>query len=113
MDIREDAKLHIHNLYNSLNQRQEKPSYLLNITDVLAQVYLKMDTAKNPEVWLNRLANYIYNEEFNRIHLTREEDKDLMALGNLSKSAGWNGMNRGNFNDKSQFYSIFERMPRR
>ncbi|KRK77920.1 hypothetical protein [Companilactobacillus alimentarius] len=52
-------------------------------------------------------------EAFGRVHFSREEDNLLIELGDLSKRSGLNGRNRANFNDKSQFYGLFEKMPRR
>lgn len=111
MDIREEAKENIRVLYNSLMKHEDKSSQLLDITDVLAQVYKKIDKAKNPEALLNRMVNYIYISGFSRMNLNREEDDALMKLGNLAKRAGFNGIYRGNSVDKSQFYSIFEKVP--
>lgn len=62
---------------------------------------------------LNRMVNYIYTEGFGRVHLSRDQDRLLIELGDVSKKAGYNGMNRGNFTDKSQFYGLFEPMPRK
>ncbi|GAB5057254.1 hypothetical protein COSHB9_16420 [Companilactobacillus alimentarius] len=59
------------------------------------------------------MVNYIYMEAFGRVHFSREEDNLLIELGDLSKRSGLNGRNRANFNDKSQFYGLFEKMPRR
>ncbi|HFM6519079.1 TPA: bacteriocin immunity protein, partial [Enterococcus faecium] len=39
----------IHELYNSLMTRPNQTKALLDITDVLFQVYKKIDTAKYPE----------------------------------------------------------------
>ena len=55
MEIREKAQAQIHDLYNDLMQREQTPA-LIDITDVLLQVYKKLDTVKNPEVWVNRLV---------------------------------------------------------
>ncbi|TGD21640.1 bacteriocin immunity protein [Companilactobacillus suantsaicola] len=112
LDIEKTKKV-IHELYNSLHQHPDQSSYLLNITDVLSQVYLKLDTVKNPEAWLSRLVNYIYMEAFSRVHFSRKEDDLLIELGDLSKKSGLNGRNRASFDDKSQFYGLFEKMPRR
>ncbi|GEO64733.1 bacteriocin immunity protein [Companilactobacillus nantensis] len=112
-DITAVAKEHIQFLYESLMKRPEKSSYLLNITDVLKQVYLKIDSAKDPAVLISRLVKYIYVEGFSRVTLSKDEEKELIELGNLSKSASWNGMNMGDFNDKFQFYSLSEHMPQR
>ncbi|WP_338233041.1 bacteriocin immunity protein [Companilactobacillus muriivasis] len=113
IEVREKAKENIQVLYDSLMARPEKSAHLLNITDVLKQVYVKIDTAKDPYVLLSRLAKYIYVEGFSRVVLSKDEEKALMELGNLSKDASWNGMNMGDFNDKSQFYSFSEQIPQR
>lgn len=112
-DITVVAKKYIHDLYESLMERPEKSSHLLNITDVLKQVYLKIDTTKDPAVLISRLVKYIYVEGFSRVTLSKDEEKSLIELGNLSKGASWNGMNMGDFNDKSQFYGLSEQMPQR
>ncbi len=52
-------------------------------------------------------------EAFSRVPFSREEDKLLIRLGDLSKKSGLNGRNRASFDDKSQFYGLFEKMPRR
>jgi len=113
IEIREKAKKNIQVLYDSLMARPEKSAHLLNITDVLKQVYVKIDNAKDPSVLISRLAKYIYVEGFSRVVLSNDEEKALMELGGLSKDASWNGMNMGDFNDKSQFYSFSEQIPQR
>ncbi|HAP8853142.1 TPA: bacteriocin immunity protein, partial [Enterococcus faecium] len=45
----------IHELYNSLMTRPNQTKALLDITDVLFQVYKKIDTAKYPEILVNKL----------------------------------------------------------
>ncbi|MFC6176814.1 bacteriocin immunity protein [Companilactobacillus huachuanensis] len=113
LEIRETAKENIRILYDSLMKRSEKSSHLLNITDVLKQVYVKIDNAKDPSVLISRLVKYIYVEGFSRVVLSKDEERALMELGDLSKGASWNGMNSGDFNDKSQFYSFTEPIPQR
>lgn len=110
----EDAKENIQSLYNSLMGRPDKSAHLLNITDVLAQVYLKLDDAKNPEILLTKMVKYIYIEGFSRITLSRTEESTLIKLADLAKKAGSSAISvNGNFGDKSQFYSIFEQIPQR
>lgn len=50
----------IHELYNSLAERPEKSSALLDILDVLAQVYKKIYQEEYPEYLVDRLVKYIY-----------------------------------------------------
>lgn len=110
MDI-ELTKQYIHDLYNELMQQSNKNSALLDITDVLVQVYSKIDQAKNKEALLNRMVNYIYIVGFSNINLSKKAENDLIELGDIAKRAGWNGIYRGNSVDKSQFYGMFENMP--
>ncbi|HFC9132622.1 TPA: bacteriocin immunity protein, partial [Enterococcus faecium] len=51
IDIRETKKI-IHELYNSLMKR-DKTKAILDITDVLLQVYKKIDSEKYPEILIN------------------------------------------------------------
>ncbi|MCV5888766.1 bacteriocin immunity protein, partial [Escherichia coli] len=50
----------VHEMYNSLAERPEKNSGLLDILDVLAQVYKKIDQEEHPEYLVDRLVKYIY-----------------------------------------------------
>lgn len=52
--------------------RPQKTSGLLDITDVLLQVYKKIDTTKYPEYLLNKLVNYIYSVGFDQKILEME-----------------------------------------
>ena len=52
VNIKETKEV-IHELYNSLMDRPQKPIGLLDITDVLLQVYKKLDTVRYPEYFLN------------------------------------------------------------
>lgn len=110
MDV-ELTKKYIHDLYNELMQQSNKSAALLDITDVLVQVYSKLDQTKNKEALVNRMVNYIYIVGFSNITLSKTAESNLIELGNIAKTAGWNGVYRGNSVDKSQFYSIFEKMP--
>lgn len=113
MEIREKAQAQIHDLYNDLMEREQTPA-LIDITDVLLQVYKKLDTVKNPEVWVNRLVNYIYIVgKASNVGFNRQEEAMLIALGDISKLAGWNGGNRAAFNDKMQFYGPLDPKPAR
>ncbi|APX71651.1 bacteriocin immunity protein [Companilactobacillus allii] len=109
LNNRDNAKQYIHDLYNMLNKESDKSSHMLNITDVLLQVYSKIDKAKNPEALIDRLAKYIYSEGMaGKIHLKKEEEALLMELGTIGQKAGLNGANYADFSDKSYFYSIFD-----
>ena len=65
VNIKETKEV-IHELYNSLMDRPQKPSGLLDITDVLLQVYKKLDTVRYPEYLINKLVNYIYSVGFDQ-----------------------------------------------
>lgn len=99
------AKENTHTLYNSLMAHPDKSNALLDITDVLLQVYLKIDTVKNPEALVNRLANYIYSVGFGKIHLAKDEEHLLIDLGAFGQRAGWNGVYRGDYTAKADFFS--------
>lgn len=112
----EDAKGDIHELYNLLSKRGEQPAELLDITDVLLQVYQKLDKEKNPATLLNRLVNYIRNAALKgRLHFSKKEEGLIIQLGVFGQKAGLNGIYQGDYSDKSQFYSYLEQsqMPRR
>lgn len=116
MLMREEAKEKIHELYNLLSRREEQPSEILDITDVLLQVYKKLDQEKNPAALLNRLVNYIRNASLKgRLHYTKKEEILMIQLGVLGQKAGLNGIYQGDYSDKLQFYSYREQsqMPRR
>lgn len=114
-DNREKAKQLIHDLYNYLIKVPEPSKNLLNVTDVLLQVYQTIDDTKDLAPLLSKLVNYIYVEGFDTLSLPREQEHQLIELGDMAKSAGWNGRYRANYTDKSQFYSYFDKnkMPRR
>lgn len=116
MSMREEAKREIHELYNLLSKRSEQPTELLDITDVLLQVYQKLDEEKNPVALLNRLVNYIRNAALKgRLNFSKKEEALIIQLGVFGQKAGLNGIYRGDYSDKSQFYSYLEqsKMPRR
>lgn len=49
--------------------KRDKTKAILDITDVLLQVYKKIDSEKYPEILINKLVNYIYIVGFdNKIH---------------------------------------------
>lgn len=115
IDKVDKVKENIHELYNSLIKRSGSATSLLDITDVLLQVYIKIDTTENPEVLVNRLVNYIYSVGLKgRIKLSPVEEDLLIELGVFAQRAGLNGLYRADFSDKSQFYSYFDKnqMPR-
>lgn len=58
MIMNDETKNYISKLINIL-QKNNKSSEMLDIIDVLTQVYLKIDTTKNPEALINRLVHYI------------------------------------------------------
>lgn len=104
----------IHELYNSLAERPEKSSGLLDILDVLRQVYKKIDQEEYPEYLVDRLVKYIYMVGFNnRIHFLGEDGKLLVKLSDVAKKAGLNSRYRADYSDKSQFYGFLEDFPRR
>ncbi|CAD5902718.1 bacteriocin immunity protein [Carnobacterium maltaromaticum] len=115
MDKVDKVKENIHELYNSLIKRSGSATSLLDITEVLLQVYIKIDTTENPEALVNRLVNYIYSVGLKgRIKLAPVEGDLLIELGVFAQRAGLNGLYRADFSDKSQFYSYFDKnqMPR-
>ena len=84
-----------------------------DIIDVLAQVYRKLPETKNPEALLNRLVNYIRSVALaGRIHFPTNEEKLIADIGILGQRAGLNGVYMADYSAKSQFYSIFEEIPR-
>lgn len=108
------VKFTIHELYNSLNSRKEKPFGLMDISDCLFQVYNKIELVKNPETMLSALMNYIYVIGFsNKIKFIGRDQELLNELADYNNSAGLNAKYRSDLTDKSQFYSFIERMPKR
>lgn len=104
----------IHKLYNSLAERPDKRSGLLDILDVLAQVYKKIDKEEYPEYLVDRLVKYIYTVGFNnKIRFLGGDGKLLVELSDVAKKAGLNSRYRADYSDKSQFYGFFEDYPRR
>ena len=68
VNIKETKEV-IHELYNSLMDRPQKPSGLLDITDVLLQVYKKLDTVKYPEYLINKLVTLSFIADDNATSL--------------------------------------------
>lgn len=113
VNIKETKEV-IHELYNSLMDRPQKPSGLLDITDVLLQVYKKLDTVRYPEYLINKLVNYIYSVGFDqKIRFMGRDGELLRKLADESKKAGINSRYRADYSAKSQFYSLSEEIPRR
>lgn len=116
MGMSEEVKTIIHELYNLLKERPDETPELLDITDVLLQVYKKIDQEKYPERLVNRLVNYIRNASLKgRLHFSKKEEALMIQLGSLGNKAGLNSIYQGDYSDKSQFYSYSElsKMPRR
>lgn len=63
-------------------KREEHSKGLLDISDVIFQVYNKLDNQKNPEVLINKLVNYIYIVGFD--HQIKFLDNDEALLSKLS-----------------------------
>lgn len=104
----------IHELYNSLAERSEKNSALLDILDVLEQVYKKIDQEEHPEYLVDRLVKYLYMVGFsNQIKFLGNDGKLLVDLSDVAKKAGLNSRYKADYSDKSQFYGFFEDFPRR
>ncbi len=107
------AQTDIKELLGILNNYKKKQSELLDIIDVLAQVYRKLPETKNPEALLNRLVNYIRSVALaGRIHFPTNEEKLIADIGILGQRAGLNGVYMADYSAKSQFYSIFEEIHR-
>ena len=107
------AQTDIKELLGILNNYEKKQSELLDIIDVLAQVYRKLPETKNPEALLNRLVNYIRSVALaGRIHFPTNIEKLIADIGILGQRAGLNGVYMADYSAKSQFYSIFEEIPR-
>lgn len=63
VNIKETKEV-IHELYNSLMDRPQKPSGLLDITDVLLQVYKKLDTVRYPEYLIKKFVLWVEMESY-------------------------------------------------
>ncbi|WP_461215744.1 bacteriocin immunity protein [Lacticaseibacillus sp. GG6-2] len=106
------AKQTITALSALLAQRPDQSPQLLDITDVLRQVYQKLDTAKNPEALINRLVNYIRIKASNgKITFPTPQENLIDELAWIGAKAGFNGQYMADFSDKRQFYSFLEKMP--
>ncbi|WP_416353407.1 bacteriocin immunity protein [Agrilactobacillus fermenti] len=113
-DTVQKAKMDIGHLLKAMSKWAPQTSEILDITDVLAQVYRKIDTAKNPEALVNRLVNYIrIVSSKGKLHFPPAEEKSMIDLGAIGQRAGLNGLYMADFSDKSQFYSYTEQIPRR
>ncbi|QTI54082.1 bacteriocin immunity protein (plasmid) [Enterococcus faecalis] len=108
-----NEKATIHELYNCLRARKEQSNELLDIEDVLLQVYKNIDSVKNSETLMNRLVQYIRSLSLKgRLHYSTKEENLIIQLGEFGKKAGLNGLYGGDFSDKSQFYKLTESIPR-
>ncbi|WP_125710410.1 helix-turn-helix domain-containing protein [Lacticaseibacillus porcinae] len=113
-DVVAVAKQYIKELYGLLRHEPNPTPQLLDITDVLAQVYRKLDTAKNPVALLNRMVNYIRVKAKAGYYIFPKPQESLLGeLAWFGAKAGWNGAYMSDFSDKRQFYGLLERMPRR
>lgn len=102
----------IHDLYNILNKRNDQSSELLDILDVLLQVYKELDKIKNSEALINRLTQYIrITASSGRINFSSSEEKLVIKLSIIGQKAGLNGVYMADFSDKTQFYKFGEEVP--
>ncbi len=112
MDTVKTSKQAIQALRGLLIKRPDQSPQLLDITDVLGQVYRKLDTAKDPEALINRLVNYIRIKASNgKIIFPTPQESLIGQLAWIGAKAGWNGLYMADFSDKRQFYSLLEPMP--
>lgn len=96
-----------------LAARPDQTPEMRDILDVLGQVHKKITKVKNPPALVNRLVNYIrIRSSAGKLHYPKNQEALLIDLSVIGQQAGWNGLYRADFSDKSQFYSIFEPMPR-
>ncbi|KRL52347.1 hypothetical protein FD01_GL002456 [Lacticaseibacillus manihotivorans DSM 13343 = JCM 12514] len=96
-----------------LAARPDQTPEMRDILDVLGQVHKKITKVKNPPALVNRLVNYIrVRSSAGKLHYPRDQEALLIDLSVIGQKAGWNGLYMADFSDKSQFYSIFEPMPR-
>ncbi|AVK60958.1 bacteriocin immunity protein [Lactobacillus sp. CBA3605] len=110
---RDMAKAYIQVLLTSFKNHEQQPGELLDMIDVLAQVYKKLDKAKDSAALVNRLVNYIRSMAIKgRIHFPAEEEDLMIKLSAIGKKAGLNGLYMADFSDKSQFYGFLEKFPR-
>ncbi|MCF6418459.1 bacteriocin immunity protein [Furfurilactobacillus milii] len=114
LTVRANAKQYIDDLYNQLIVRKDQSSELRDITDVLLQSYKKMDDVKNPEALVNRLVNYIRSQALKaKIHFPSDQENLVIELETIGQKAGLNGVYMADYSDKSQFYSLLEKIPKR
>jgi hypothetical protein len=105
---------YINRLIAILDKRKLKSAKLNDIIDVLLQVSSKLPTAKNPEALVMRLINYIRSVSLeDQLHYSKDEENLIIELEVIGQKAGLNGQYMADFGDKSQFYSIFEQVPKR
>ncbi|MFT8406391.1 MAG: bacteriocin immunity protein [Liquorilactobacillus nagelii] len=111
---RQRAKELTKKLLQQLDKKTDRPAELLDIIDVLLQVYTKLDQTKDPAVLINHFINYLRSTALKgKLHFPPAEEKTIIELEVLGQKAGINGNYLGGYTDKSQFYSIFEHVPQR
>ena len=111
--VYDSIKSDIHELYSLLNNRNDKSQELLDILDVLGQVYKNIDDSKHPEALVNRLVNFIRSTAIRgRLNFPKNQETLIINLSALGQKAGLNGNELGNTSDKSQFYNWNEQIPK-
>ncbi|MBZ2405046.1 bacteriocin immunity protein [Liquorilactobacillus hordei] len=109
---KEQAKAYISQLMMIFKNYQQKSPELLDIIDVLEQVYKRLDDAKKPEILVNRLVNYIRSNSLKgKIYYPTKEEKIIINLAFIGQKAGFSSQYNADFSDKSQFYHFNEVIP--
>lgn len=109
----DSIKATIHELYSLLNNRDDQSPELLDILDVLGQVYQNIDDSKHPEALVNRLVNFIRSTAIKgRLNFPKEQETLIINLSAIGQKASWNGNEYGDTSDKSQFYNWNAQIPR-
>lgn len=105
MGISVSTKKIVYQLYNHLIARADKNKGLRDITDVLLQVYTKIDSSKYPELLENRLVNYILIVAVdNHVLFDTYEKKCILELENIAKNLGATINYQVGCVSKAQFY---------
>jgi len=102
MADKKEAKVVVHELYNSLNQHSNKDKQLLDCIDVLLQVYLKVDYAHNSDALINRLANYL---SINENNFSDDEINLLDSLTNDVKDSELSESDKSDYGNKLLLYN--------